>query len=252
MIDDKIMIDAGAGDENAPDTASEEFTEKELKKREKRAANQIIYSKKEEWINRITHLVGAVLALIGSALMIVKVSLSGLGALAIVSVCLYSFSLLMLYIMSTLYHWQPVGKRRRAVFRRFDHCSIALLIAGTYAPFMLIGMYSANKVWAIVLASVVLFFAVLSVVFNAIDVNKFKVYCLISYVVMGWACVIRIDLLVNPLPSFILLIVGGVVYTAGIIFYRIKSIPYNHAIWHFFVLAGSALHFAAIYFYLIP
>ena len=88
--------------------------------------------------------------------MIVKVSLSGLGALAIVSVCLYSFSLLMLYIMSTLYHWQPVGKRRRAVFRRFDHCSIALLIAGTYAPFMLIGMYSANKVWAIVLASVVL------------------------------------------------------------------------------------------------
>ena len=108
MIDDKIMIDAGAGDENAPDTASEELTEKELKKREKRAANQIIYSKKEEWINRITHLVGAVLALIGSALMIVKVSLSGLGALAIVSVCLYSFSLLMLYIMSTLYHWQPV------------------------------------------------------------------------------------------------------------------------------------------------
>lgn len=104
------------------------LTEKEIRKREKRAANQIVYSKSEEWINRISHLAGAGLALIGSVLMIIKVCLSGLGALAIVSVCLYSFSLLILYIMSTLYHWQPVGKRRRAVFRRFDHCSIALLI----------------------------------------------------------------------------------------------------------------------------
>lgn len=262
---DEMLSSAGLNEEN---TAAEEnsavnsaegteataavLTEKEIRKKQRRAANQIVYSKKEEWFNRISHLVGASLSLIASALMIVKVSLSGLGALAIVSVCLFSFSLLVLYIMSTLYHWQPVGKRRRAVFRRFDHCSIALLIAGTYAPFMLIGMYAESKVWAIVLASVVLGFAVLSVVFNAIDVNKFKVYCLISYVVMGWACVIRIDLLVRNLPAFIFLIAGGIVYTAGIIFYRIKSIPNNHAVWHMFVMGGSILHFVAIYFYLIP
>ena len=244
--------DAGGKAVNAAQPEAAALTEKEIRKRDRRAANQIVYSKSEEWINRISHLVGASLALVGSVLMIIKVCLSGLGALAIVSVCLYSFSLLMLYIMSTLYHWQPVGKRRRAVFRRFDHCSIALLIAGTYAPLMLIDMYSQSKVWAIVLASVVLGFAVLSCVFNAIDVNKFKVYCLISYVVMGWACVIRIDLLVANLPAFVLLIGGGVVYTLGIIFYRIKSIPYNHAIWHFFVLAGSILHFASIYFFVIP
>lgn len=236
----------------ASDGNGEPLTEKQLKKQARRAANQIVYSKTEEWINRISHLVGASLALIASVLMIVKVSLSGLGALAIVAVCLFSFSLLVLYIMSTLYHWQPVGKRRRAVFRRFDHCSIALLIAGTYAPFTLIGMYAYSPVWAIVLVSVVLGFAVLSITFSAIDVNKFKVYCLISYVLMGWACIIRVDLLVKNLPAFLFLIAGGLVYTVGIIFYRIKSIPYNHAIWHFFVLGGSILHFVAIYFFLIP
>lgn len=227
--------------------------------RKKSEGNQIAYSRGEEWFNRISHLVGAGLAGIGSALVIVKAALAvdRVGALGIVAVSLFSASMLLLYIMSTLYHWRPVGKRSRAVFRRFDHCSIAVLIAGTYAPFMLIGMYSGGgkaSVWAIVLASVVLGGAVLSCVFNAIDVNKFKVFSLISYVVMGWACVIRIDLLIATIPwqAFVLLLGGGVVYTVGIIFYRHKSIPCNHAIWHMFVIGGTAMHWASVFFFIIP
>lgn len=214
--------------------------------------NQIAYSHKEEWLNRITHLVGAALSLVAAVLLIIKTVLSGRGVRAIAAVSIYSLALILLYLMSTLYHFQPVGKTRRAVFRRFDHCSIAVLIAGTYAPFAMLEMYSHSKAWATAIFVTVIVMAVLSIVFNAIDVNRFKVYCLISYVVMGWACVIRIDLVLHNLPAFIYLLAGGVAYTVGIVFYRIKKIPYNHAIWHLFVLLGSALHFVSVYFYLIP
>lgn len=218
-------------------------------------ANQIQYSRGEEWANIITHMVGAALAVAASACMLVRVSLSGLGALAIVSVALYSFSLIVLYVMSTLYHAMPVGYKRRAVFRRFDHCSIALLIAGTYAPYMLIGlvqMGGSAAVWGIVIASVILAMAILVITFNAIDVAKFRVFSMIAYVLMGWACVLRIDLVIKlPGHAFLFLILGGVAYTVGILFYRIKRIPWNHAIWHLFVIAGSVWHFVSIYCYLL-
>lgn len=217
--------------------------------------NQIAYSRGEELINIWSHLVGAVLAVAASVLMIVRVSLHLKSGLSITAVCLFLLSLINLYLMSTLYHAQPFGKVRRAVFRRFDHCSVAFLIAGTYAPYMLIGlagMGGAAEIWGIVIASVVLFTAVLVIVFNAINVNKFKVFCMIAYIIMGWACVIRIDLLLKlPGACFWFLLGGGAAYTLGLIFYRVKKIRYNHAIWHFFVLAGSALHFVSIYCYLL-
>lgn len=217
--------------------------------------NQIAYSRAEERINIVTHLAGAVLAIVASVLMIVRVSMRFTHAPAVVAVCLFSLSLINLYVMSTLYHAQPVGKVRRAVFRRFDHCSVAFLIAGTYAPYMLIGLFDMGgsaRVWGIVIASVVLMLALLVIVFDAINVNKFKVFCMIAYVIMGWACVIRVDLLLKmPGASFWFLLSGGIVYTAGLIFYRIKSIKFNHAIWHFFVLGGSVLHFISVYCYLL-
>lgn len=213
-------------------------------------SNQIAYSKREEWINIISHLVGAVLALVAAALMIVKVALSGKGALAITAVSLYAFCLIELYVMSTLYHAQPFGHRSRAVFRRFDHCSVALLIAGTYAPYMLIGL---GGVWGIVIASLVLAMAVLVIVFNAINVQKFRVFSLIAYVLMGWACIFKIVALFYAIGvyAFSFLIAGGIMYTVGIVFYKVKKIPGNHAIWHFFVLAGSILHFISIYLFIL-
>ena len=238
----------------------------ENKERKRRSySNQIAYSKGEETANIISHALGALLSVIASVFMIVKVSYSGAAPvvgspLAIVSVCLYSFCLIELYIMSTLYHAQPLGKTRRAVFRRFDHCGVALLIAGTYAPYMLIGLSIlgraaafANFVWGIVIASVVLGMAVLVIVFNAINVQKFRVFSLIAYVVMGWACVIRLPALYSAIGvgAFWFLLSGGIVYTVGILFYRIKKIPWHHFIWHLFVLAGSALHFISIYCYIL-
>lgn len=217
-------------------------------------ANQITYARGEEWTNIITHIVGGALSLVAAVLMLIRVSKTGDG-LKITSIALYSFVLIEMYVMSALYHAQPVGRRRRAVFRRFDHCSIALLIAGTYAPFMLIGFVDlggAAKVWGIVIASIVLAMAILVIVFNAINVAKFRVFCMIAYVIMGWCCVMRADLLLRlPGHAFVFLVVGGAVYTLGILFYRIKRIPWNHAIWHFFVMAASALHFVAVYCYLL-
>ena len=227
-------------------------TEQSVLSNKKENTNQIEYSKKEEWINRISHLVGGAISLVGGIALLIKTCSSLANARAIISVCLFSVSLLLLYVMSTLYHWQPVGKRRRAVFRRFDHCAIPLLIAGTYAPFTMIEMNKYSEVWATIIVLVVLAMAILSVVLNAINVEKFKFYCLSSYVIMGWACVIRIDLLVKNLPAFLFLLGGGIVYTVGILFYKSKKVKYNHAIWHFFVIAGSALHYVAIFCYLIP
>lgn len=239
----------------APEKAG---TEKKVK-----SQNQIQYSKTEERINVISHLSGAVLALAAAVLMLVKVSLNALKpgyynhpALAIVSIALFSFSLIELYVMSTLYHAQPYGKTRRAVFRRFDHCSIGLLIAGTYAPFMLIGLANgttADMIWGIVIASVVLLMAILVVVFNAINVHKFRIFCMIAYIAMGWSCIIvvhRIIACINLL-GLLFLLFGGVAYTVGILFYRNKKLKYNHAIWHFFVLAGSVLHFVSIFFFVL-
>lgn len=228
-------------------------------------SNQIAYGKGEETANIISHALGAVLSVIASVFMIVRVSYSGSppvtgNALAIVSVCLYSFCLIELYVMSALYHAQPLGKTRRAVFRRFDHCGVALLIAGTYAPYMLIGLSilgrqadPADFVWGIVIASVVLGMAVLVIVFNAVNVQKFRVFSLIAYIVMGWACVIRLPALYRAIGggAFWFLLGGGIAYTAGIIFYRVKRIPWHHFIWHLFVLAGSALHFVSIYCYIL-
>lgn len=224
--------------------------------------NQISYSKGEEKANIITHLVGAALAVVAAVFLVVKVArgYDVFGGLGIVAVCLYSFCLIELYVMSTLYHAQPFGKKRRAVFRRFDHCSVAMLITGTYAPYMLIGLSilgaktnPASFVWGVVIASVVLTMAVLVIIFNAINVHKFRVFSMIAYIVMGWACVLCIPQLFSAIgiPCFVLLLVGGIVYTVGIIFYRMKKLTWNHAIWHFFVLGGSILHFISIYFFLL-
>ncbi len=223
---------------------------------EKKTGNQIAYSRGEEKINVITHLIGTVLSAAAAVFMLVKVcTAQPVSALSVVAVSLFSLALINLYLMSTLYHSMPLGKTRRAVFRRFDHCSIAFLIAGTYAPYMLIGfnrLGGSTAVWGIVIASVVLAIAVLVIVFNAVSPEKFRVFNMVCYVLMGWCCVIRADKLIAlGWGCFGFLLAGGVLFTVGVVFYRIKKIKFNHAIWHMFVLMGSALHFVSVYCYLL-
>lgn len=234
-------------------------------KKDKALVNQIYYTKGEEWFNIISHIVGAGLSVVATVLMIVKVSLFAYRgkysypALAIVSICLYGVSLMVMYLFSSLYHSRKHGGRPRVVFRRFDHCAIPILIAGTYAPFTLIGLveYGTNQpadfIWGIIIASVVFAAAVLTVIFNAINPHKFRVFAMIAYVTMGWCVLIRIYYVIKAIGFWasIFLALGGVVYTVGILFYGCKKIKYNHAIWHLFVLLGSILQFISVFFFLI-
>ncbi len=217
---------------------------------------QVLYGKPEELTNIITHAVGAALSFAGLVFLMLKVTAMDMSALSAVAVFLYGFSMIAMFTVSALYHAMPYGSRARAVFRRLDHCTISVLIFGTYAPMMLIGMMRGNTsdaVWGYVLFAIVSVTAILSIVFNAINVTKFKVFSLIAYVVMGWACLIRINRIVSlcGYGCFWFLLGGGVVYSLGIIFYAIKKIPFNHAIWHLFVMIGAALHFVCIYSYLL-
>lgn len=217
---------------------------------------QVAYNRPEELTNIITHAVAAALSFVGLVFLMLKTTALGYAPLGIASAFIYGLAMITMFVISTLYHAMPYGSKRRAVFRRLDHCTISVLIFGTYAPVMLIGMMrgtSADMIWGYTLFAVVSATAILSVVFNAINVTKFKVFSLIAYVVMGWACVIRINRIVALCGwgCFWFLIGGGLAYSLGIIFYAIKKIPFNHALWHFFVTAGAALQFVGVYAYLI-
>ncbi|MDR3021890.1 MAG: hemolysin III family protein [Clostridiales bacterium] len=216
----------------------------------KKNQNQIQYSKFEETLNRQTHLVGAVLATLAAVLLITKTILKGNSAVAIFSVILYSLCLILCFVMSTLYHYMPIFTTQRKVFRRLDHCSIALLIAGTYAPFMLIGLGGALGV-SFTVAEIGL--AIFIITLNAINVHKFRWVSIIAYVIMGWLLIPVVNLSIQSMgtKAFLWLLFGGIVYTAGILFYKLKSIPYNHAIWHVFVLCGATLMFVSVYFYIV-
>lgn len=223
---------------------------------EKVVQEQIRYSKSEEMTNVLTHAVGAVLALIGAILALVKAVKLSYDSLAIFAIVVYGIAMFCMFTVSSLYHFLKYGTAARAVFRRLDHCSISILIFGTYAPIVLIGMTNgsqADTIWAYCIFAVVAVMAILSIIFNAINVTRFKVFCMIAYIVMGWACVVRLDLVYKlcGLDALMFILGGGLAYTGGIAFYAIKKIPFNHAIWHFFVLAGAALHFVCVYCYLL-
>lgn len=220
------------------------------------------YSPREEFFNVATHAFGVLVCLVFGVLMIVKtagaVTDGKYGAGALVSVIAFTVALVVMYTMSSAYHASKYGSRARSVLRRFDYCSISILIAGSYMPYAVIGLIEngtteADPIWGTVIACVVGVLAVITIVLNSISVEKFRVFTFISYVAMGWLIVVRIYhlLLAIGTPAFILLMSGGVAYTLGIALYKCRKIPYNHAIWHLFVLAGSVLMICGVYFYLI-
>lgn len=202
----------------------------------------------EEVFNAISHGVGAALAIAGTVLMIYRAAHDH-GPLAVVSVSIFGASLLMLYLMSTLYHALPTG-RSKAVLRVMDHISIFVLIAGTYTPYTLIAL----KGWAgIVMCAVIWTLAVVNIVLNAVSLERFRKWSMISYVGMGWMAVVASALLTRAIgwTGFLLMLAGGVVYTVGIRFYAMKRVYFAHCIWHLFVLGGSVLHFFSIFNYVL-
>ncbi|STD28325.1 hemolysin [Edwardsiella tarda] len=206
------------------------------------------YSLAEEVANSISHGIGFILGIVGLVLLLVQASDSGADATAITSYSLYGGSMILLFLASTLYHAIPHPTAKRWL-KIFDHCAIYLLIAGTYTPFLLVGLDSPL---ARGLMAVIWSLALAGIIFKLAFAHRFKVVSLITYLTMGWLSLIVIYQLALRLSGggLTLLALGGIIYTLGVIFYVCKRIPYNHAIWHGFVLGGSACHFFAIYLYL--
>lgn len=207
------------------------------------------YTLGEELVNAISHGLGAVFGIVALVLCIVKSAVSG-NAIAVVSSCLYGTMLVLLYTMSTIYHALKRNKAKH-IFRIFDHCTIFLLIAGTYIPIILVAIGGALG-W--VYFGIVTGAAVIGIVLNAISVDRFEIFSMICYITMGWVIVFAFRPLANAVDrqGIALLIAGGIVYTVGAILYGIgDKRKYLHSIWHFFVLGGSILHFLMIYQYVL-
>lgn len=207
------------------------------------------YSIGEEITNAILHGIGALLAIAALVLCVVFSAIHH-NPYAVVSSCLYGSTLIILYTMSCLYHSLKVNNAKR-VFRIIDHCSIFLLIAGTYTPLTLV---SLNGPIGWTLFGIIWGVSILGIILNAIDLNKYKVISMILYIMMGWAIIFTFPRLLKviDMAGIYLLVAGGIVYTIGAIFYGVgKKIKYMHSVFHFFVLAGSILHFFAILLYVI-
>jgi len=203
------------------------------------------YTLGEEIFNSVSHGLGAALAVAGCVLLIIFAALHS-DALGIVSAALYGASLIVLYMASTLYH-SLVNEKAKAVFRIFDHCSIFILIAGTYTPYCFVTLRGTA---GYVLGSLIWAMAILGIVLNAVNLEKFEKISVLCYLIMGWAVVFTIKPLINALAlgGLLLLALGGVMYTLGIIFFLMKR-AYMHSIWHLFVLAGSVLQFFSVLLY---
>lgn len=203
----------------------------------------------EEIANSITHGVGAILSLFGMALLLYRTVGEG-TALHLASFVVYGTSLFLLHLSSTLYHALH-APRAKKVFWIFDHCSIYLLIAGTYTPFLLLSLWGK---WGATLLVVIWTLAVLGIVFKSLFIGRFRKSSVALYVIMGWMIVLAARELWLRVPHEALVFVaaGGLSYTVGVVFYAWRRLPFNHMIWHLFVLGGSVCHYFAILLYLAP
>lgn len=211
---------------------------------------EAIYTKKylvtNEVLNAVTHGVGAILSIVGMILLIMKAVNTG-TTLELVSYCIYGFSQFLLYLSSTLYH-SLIFTRARKVFKIFDHCSIFLLIAGSYTPIALItiggkmGWTLFGVVWAI---------AIFGIIYKCLWIEKFKKMSTLLYIGMGWLSMFAIKPMYIGLgfEGFALLLAGGLSFTIGTIFYSMRNVKYMHVLWHLFVLTGTGFIYFSILLY---
>ena len=197
-----------------------------------------------EVLNAVTHGIGVVLSIVGFVFLLKKADIG----LHYVSFIIYGVSLLLLFLASTLYH-SLIFTKAKKVFQVFDHCSIYLLIAGTYTPYCL--LYIKGTI-GIVLLSIIWLAAIVGIVYKSLTLSKVKSVSKLStiiYNVMGWAVVIALPSLYHSvgLKGLLLLVGGGVAYTVGSVFYSMKNRRYMHVVWHLFVMLGAMLMFFSIY-----
>ncbi|WP_058308378.1 PAQR family membrane homeostasis protein TrhA [Gracilibacillus massiliensis] len=206
------------------------------------------FSVREEVANSITHGIGMALSIAGLVILIVYSSLYG-TAWHIVSFTLFGVTMVLLYTSSTLLHSLPKGKAKN-VFEILDHSSIYFFIAGTYTPFLFV-VIQGTLGWT--LFGIIWGLAIGGTIFKAFFVKKFLFFSTILYVVMGWLIVLTWNPLVENLHpnGVMLLVIGGVLYTVGAVFYVWRGFKYHHALWHLFVLAGTIAHFFCVLIYVL-
>jgi hemolysin III len=220
---------------------NEKTTEQLLSKR---------YTFKEELANSITHGLGVLFGIV-SLIVLLFISIKKQSVVSIVAFSIYGACLILMYLSSTLYHSIPHEKAKQ-ILRVFDHSSIFLFIAGTYTPIALLTMTGRLRVGVLVAMWGIAVSGVLFKIFTFGKFDKFKAVSLGIYIGMGWLTVLTIKPIIQmtSIGFFMWVLAGGLIYTLGTIFYSIKKIPYNHAIWHLFVLAASVAHFVGILIYL--
>lgn len=207
------------------------------------------YSLAEEILNAATHGLGILLSIVGLSVLVAYASLDG-SPLLITSCAIFAGSLILSYSFSTLYH-AIFHEKTKQIFRQFDHAAIYLLIAGTYTPITLI-MLPKPLGWTVF--AIIWTVSIIGIILKFVYPGRFKKTSMVLYLILGWFIIIVINKLFEAMPTggLWLLLLGGIFYTVGIIFYLYKKLPYNHAIWHLFVLAGSSAHYFMVLFYIIP
>ena len=201
------------------------------------------YTTGEEIVNSLTHGIGAALSIAGTAVLIVVAAIHS-NAWGVVGAAIFGASLVILYMMSTLYHSITIRKAKK-FFRIMDHNTIFFLIAGTYTPITLVPLRGAMG-W--VLFGLVWGAAIVGIVLNSVNLEKFRKVSLVCYMIMGWVVLIAVKPMVDNVYSSSLwfILIGGLFYTAGTFFYIYKKKRYFHSVWHLFTLAGSIFHYFAI------
>ena len=207
------------------------------------------YTFKEEIANSVTHGIGAALSITGLIVLVSFAAIKG-DAWRVVSFSVYGGTMVVLYLISAIYHGFQAPKVKH-VFHVLDHTAIYFLIAGTYTPFALVNLRGG---WGWSLFGIIWGLAAAGILFKIFWFGRLRILSIAIYLIMGWIVIIVIKpILVNiPIGGLIWLLVGGCIYTFGIAFYVWKKLPYHHAIWHLFVMAGSICHFFAMLFYVLP
>ena len=206
------------------------------------------YTRGEEIFNMVSHIVGASLGLIFMIICIVVAAIHN-NTYGIVSAVIYGISMVTLYTMSSIYHGLSPKITAKKVFQVIDHCTIFLLIAGSYTPFLLCTFREYDPALGWSLFAIIWTMAIIGIVLNSIDLRRYRVFSMICYLGMGWCIVVKITILPGLLtiPGFILLVAGGISYTLGAIFYGIGvKHKYMHAVFHLFIVLGTILQFLCI------
>ena len=206
------------------------------------------YTKGEEIFNMISHIVGAGFGLVAMILCII-VAIIHKNIYGIVSGIIYGVTVILLYTMSSIYHGLSPKLKGKKVLQVLDHCSIFLLIAGSYTPFALCSLREYDNLTGWTIFAIIWVLAIIGIILNAIDLKRYKVFSMICYLLMGWCIIIKVHILPELLTitGFILLLLGGIVYTIGAILYGVgKKHKYIHSIFHLFILLATILQFLTI------